>query len=219
MVRDNLTLRGRIFYPLLTLPELPTDKDLLKRYIELMYYFLIADASHDIIGIKGKQFADLNIYYVESIKLLIHLGFPVTPEPVEESFFKIYVMGLSHSIVTAPNVGPVKLLPHGICIPRFEIDGYIERLLPGGAQPQLTSLSYQNVDNFFATPAHLGFNLPATITPATWYDMASKVRQDNLLKKLLLVLFQLNIIFLVKFLKVLRLCSISALSYCNRILS
>ena len=70
MVRDNLTLRGRIFYPLLTLPELPTDKDLLKRYIELMYYFLIADASHDIIGIKGKQFADLNIYYVESIKLL-----------------------------------------------------------------------------------------------------------------------------------------------------
>lgn len=187
MVYANLNRRGYTFYPLRTLPEPPTDKDLLKRYIELMYYFLIADASHDIIGIKGKKFENLNIHYVECIKFLIHQNFPLTPEDVEESLFKIYVMTLSEHTVTNPVAGSVNLPKQGFCsVPRFEIDGYIQRLLPGGAQPGLTSLSSQNVDNFFATQAHLGFILPATITPATWYDMASKVRQNNLFSNLII---------------------------------
>ena len=188
MVRGNLTLPdGRIFYPLQTLPDPPTDPAMLENYKKNMYRFAVADESHDVIGINGKQYIDLNPDYVKSIRYLIHDDwFPDQPEPVEQSFFKQYVMNKCATIVNVANVAPgsIGILDDIVSVPRFNVAGTIQKLIPGGAQQALANVTSQNVDNFYATDAHLGYELPATITPATLYDMASKATQERILDKL-----------------------------------
>jgi len=175
-------MNGLPFSPLQTLRNpsdiYGADTGPLREYILVMIRFLVADLGHDIIQNPGALFTNLHAHYIRSINALLPGRVPDNPERVERSTFKEYVTEQCRDAVAAAAGGAAtaRALPPVIAfqVPRFGVEGQIQQMFPLGAQQILRSLSTQHVDNYRFTMGRPLFNLPILITPARYYDMASK---------------------------------------------
>ena len=189
---NPISMNGLPFNPLQTLINPSTiynSPEALHTYILLMIRFLVADLGHDIIQNPGALFTNLHAHYIRSINGLLPGRVPDNPERVERSAFKEYVTEQCRAAVAAAAGGAAVALalPPVIAfqIPRHCVEGKIQVMFPLGAQEILRSLSTQHVDNFRFTMGRPLFNLPILITPARYYDMASKSDVPGIYRELI----------------------------------
>ena len=189
------SMNGLPFMPLKTLknPEKIYDTDLLQEYILLMIRFLVADLGHDIIQNPGALFTNLHAHYIRSINALLPGRVPDNPERVERSAFKEYVTEQCRATVAAAAAagGAAAAVARGLPpviafqVPRLYVEGTIQEMFPDGAQEILRNLSTQHVDNYRFTMGDPPFNLRILITPARYYDMASKSDVEDVYTRLI----------------------------------